>query len=93
MKLTAKSSQRGLDVFEVETKRPQTEAIVILSAFERELDALLSFMDEKRNVAVSETIIRRFLTAEEIHEDVSDAIRRIDIKMEMIGSRIAGSKA
>lgn len=92
MKLTAKSSKQSFDPFTIAGSRPQAEAIIMLSSFERELDALLSFMDEDRNPAVSEAIIRRFLTAEEIHGEIIDASRRIDIKMRMVSSRMTGSE-
>ncbi len=93
MRLTAKSRKQSFDpiAFENQGNRSQAEAIIMLGSFERELDALLSFMDEERNPAVSEAIIRRFLTAEEIHKEVREATTRIDIKMRMVASRITKS--
>jgi hypothetical protein len=66
------------------------EVTIMLNAFENELDALLSLMDEERNPARSEAVIRRYTTAEEIHDDLLEQTKRITLKMEMAGNRLAG---
>lgn len=90
MKLTAKNHGNRFDTLSTTNlgTRAEAEAIIMLSSFERELDALLSFMDEERTAAVSESVIRRYLAAEDIKGEVTDAYKRIAIKMDMLGTRI-----
>jgi hypothetical protein len=90
MKLIAKNHGNRFDTFTTTNlgTRSEAEAIIMLGSFERELDALLSFMDEERTAAVSESVIRRYLTAEDITTEITDAYKRITIKMDMCGARI-----
>lgn len=63
---------------------------IMLNSFEHEIDSLLSFLGEDRNPAVSEAIIRRYSTAEEVWGELQEQQRRIALKMDMLGNQIAG---
>ena len=92
-KLTARRhSTDGFDIMEVKNGRFAASALpaIMMNSFEHEVDALLSFIEEERNPAVSEAIIRRYATAEEIWEELQEQQRRIALKMEMLGNRVAG---
>lgn len=94
-KLTARSSSdraKGYDIAEVWNGRFAAGALpkVMLNSFEQEVDALLAFLDEERNPAVSEAILLRYSTAEQLWAETEEQQRRIALKMEMLGNRIAG---
>ena len=94
-RLVARSSfdrPKGYDIAEVWNGRFAAEALpkVMLNSFEEEVDALLAFLDEERSPAVSEAILFRYSTAEEIWAETEEQQRRIALKMEMLGNRIAG---
>lgn len=69
---------------------PEAEMRIMLETFDSELDSLLALMDEARKPAVSEAIIRRYATCEQIYDELSQTHRTLGLKMDMLGERITG---
>ena len=68
----------------------QAEVLIMLQAFENELDALLKLIDTERNDNISEGIYRRYVTANDIHLDLVERYQRIGFKMDMVSEHVIG---
>lgn len=67
------------------------ENLVMLSAFEMELDALLDGLDQVQVTGVSEPLLRRILSMQELVASLLESTRRIELKMALVGDAMAGA--
>lgn len=90
MRLEAKGEVRLSKPFEAHTPSFQAEAMshIMLSTFEAEIDALIDLLGENRKAAVTEALIRRYATAEEVYEQIDESFRRIQLKMLMLSDKL-----
>jgi len=90
MRLVAESSARLSVPFEASTPsfKAEAEAEIMLKTFEEELDGLLNMVDSERTAALSDALIRRYVTAEEIYKNVGESWDRIEVKMVMLSDRL-----
>lgn len=95
MKATAKRTYPGAlildDPFRASSPAFKAEAFtnIMLSTFEAELDALVDLIDTDRRAASTEALLRRYMTAEEVYEDIEKRFTRIQLKMLMLGDKLA----
>lgn len=66
-------------------------AHVILGSFEAELDSLIALATgDNRSGTIEETLIRRLRSDEELYEELSTAMERIELKMTIARDRVFG---
>ncbi len=90
MELVVESTPKGSDSLHPTTPsfQAEAEAQIMLTTFESELDALLDLLNEDRKKAVSEALIRRYVTAERIYKDMEEGVQRIELKMMMLSDKL-----
>ena len=64
----------------------------MLTTFESELDALLDLLGEDRKKAASEALIRRYVVAEEVYNEIQEGVDRIQLKMMMLFDKLGESR-
>ncbi len=70
----------------------EAEARIMLTTFESELDALLDLLGEDRKKAASEALIRRYVVAEEVYNEIQEGVDRIQLKMMMLFDKLGESR-
>lgn len=68
----------------------QVETTVVLGAFEMELDALLDELDHAGG-EVSESVLRRYISIQELVTSLLEGVRRIELKMVLVGEAVTGA--
>lgn len=90
-KATGNLKQMMKPKFRTEAFTAEAEARIMMTAFENEIDSLLALLDSAtRNKAVAESIIRRYTTAAELHEEMVEHMRTIDLKMMLVNDKMMG---
>jgi hypothetical protein len=99
MKAVAKRTHPGAlvldDPFRASSPAFKAEAFtdIMLSTFEAELDSLAELIGADRRAASTEALLRRYMTAEEVYQDIEEGFRRIQLKMLMLSDKLAGDSS
>lgn len=92
MKLTAKAphGETPNGVRGALNNQAEMEAMIVLGAFENELDSLKDLAASEGSGTVAEAVIRRYQSAEQLMSELEDAYDRLRLKMHLVRERIIG---
>lgn len=95
MRVEAVRHNNGVNVWDAHVGELRARGVMflMLTTFENELDGLLSALGNPRTPAVTEALLLRYSTVEEIHQELVAQMQRVELKMRMLGEGLVPSWA